>query len=172
MELRTAKYLWLAMSMVSMLTLTTTARAADVRYISGGIGTDECEALHAKEGEYNIKVVTAAESGNYLSSVMVVIESSKHEPILETTMTGPILLAKLRRPAHTRLRQTVTVEAERLMRRRFLVGLVLVTNQSMTNGYEGAATALCIRRHNVNTSRNRQLLISRIRAQCQRHVLD
>ena len=55
--------------LVAMVTLAAIARAADVSYISGGIGTDEREELRAKEHDYNVKVVTAAESGDYLSGV-------------------------------------------------------------------------------------------------------
>ena len=61
-------------------------------------------------------------SGDYLSGVVVVIESAAKEPVLETTMTGPILLAKLPPGSYTikattkgqTLTQAVTVEAQGL----------------------------------------------------------
>lgn len=101
-----------------------TARAADVPHISGGIGPDEREELRAKEHDYNVKVVTATESGDYLSGVAVVIESANNEPVLETTMTGPMLLAKLPPGSYTikatagarTLMQTVAVDAPGLKR--------------------------------------------------------
>lgn len=71
------------------------ARAADVPYLSGGVGADAREELVAKEKEYNLKIVAAEKSGDYLAGVKVVIESARKEQVLDATMEGPILLAKL-----------------------------------------------------------------------------
>ena len=80
---------------VALVTFGMEVRAADVPYISGGTGADERAELLAKEKEYNLKIVGAAKSGDYLAGVKVVIESAKKERVLDTTMDGPILLAKL-----------------------------------------------------------------------------
>jgi hypothetical protein len=113
----------LAMTTAALLALAVTAaQAADVPHTSGGIGSAEREELRAKELDYNIKVITAMKSGDYLSGVVVVIESATEEPILETTMAGPILLAKVRPGSYTikataggrTLTQTVTIEAQGL----------------------------------------------------------
>ena len=71
------------------------ARAADVPYVSGGVGADAREELLAKEGEYNLKIIVAATSGDYLADVKIVIEAARNERVLDATMEGPILLAKL-----------------------------------------------------------------------------
>jgi hypothetical protein len=71
------------------------ARAADVPYISGGVGADAREELLAKESEYNLKIVVAATSGDFLADVQVVIDSARNGRVLDTTMEGPILLARL-----------------------------------------------------------------------------
>jgi hypothetical protein len=84
-----------AATAVALLTFSLEARAADVPYISGGVGADAREELLAKEKEYNLKIIAAATSGDYLADVKIVIESSRKEPVLDTTMEGPILLAKL-----------------------------------------------------------------------------
>ena len=68
---------------------------ADVPYISGGVGADSREELLAKESEYNLKVIVAATSGDYLANVQIVIDSARNERVLDATMDGPILLAKL-----------------------------------------------------------------------------
>jgi hypothetical protein len=68
---------------------------ADVPYISGGVGADDREELLAKESEYNLKIIVAATSGDYLADVQIVIESAKNGRVLDATMEGPILLAKL-----------------------------------------------------------------------------
>jgi hypothetical protein len=112
----------LAMITSVALGLAVPAPAADVPYISGGIGGAEREELAAKERDYNVKIVTAMKSGEYLSGVVVVIESATKEPMLETTMAGPILLAKLPPGSYTiratagraTLTRTATTEAQSL----------------------------------------------------------
>jgi hypothetical protein len=99
-------------------------RAADVPYLSGGVGADSREELLGKEKEYNLKIVAAENSGDYLSGVTVVIESARKEQVLDTTMEGPILLAKLAPGRYTiraasdgqTLTRTVTVPAQGLGR--------------------------------------------------------
>jgi hypothetical protein len=71
------------------------ARAENVPYVSGGVGADSREELLAKENEYNLKIVAAATSGDYLADVQIVVAGAKNGPILDTTMEGPILLAKV-----------------------------------------------------------------------------
>jgi hypothetical protein len=71
------------------------ARAADVPYVSGGVGAESREELTAQEKDYNLKVVVAATSGDYLADVQLVIESGRSGRMLDTKMDGPILLAKL-----------------------------------------------------------------------------
>jgi hypothetical protein len=110
----------LTITSMIMLILAAAVSAADVPHISGGVGSAEREELPAKERDYNLKVVTAMKSDDYLSGVQVVIESATKDRILETTMAGPILLAKLPPGSYTieatahgqTLRQTVTIEAQ------------------------------------------------------------
>jgi hypothetical protein len=112
----------LAIAAIALLTLAVTARAADVTHISGGIGSTERDELRTKEREYNLKIITAMKSGDYRSGVQIVIESSTKERMLETTMAGPILLAKLPPGSYTitatasgqTLTQTVAIEAQGL----------------------------------------------------------
>ena len=85
----------LATMAVVLLTFCMEVRAADVPYISGGAGADAREELLAKEKEYNLKIIAADKSGDYLAGVKVVIESARKEQVLGTTMEGPILLVKL-----------------------------------------------------------------------------
>ena len=97
-------------------------QAADVPHVSGGTGADERAELLAKEKEYNLKIIGAAKSGDYLAGVKVVIESAKKERVLDATMDGPILLAKLAPGTYTiratsgsqTLTQTVTIAAQGL----------------------------------------------------------
>lgn len=70
-------------------------RADSVSYVSGGVGADSREELLAKENEYNLKIVAAATSGDYLADVQIVIAGARNGQVLDATMEGPILLAKL-----------------------------------------------------------------------------
>jgi hypothetical protein len=85
----------LSATAVVLLTFTMEARAADVPHMSGGVGFEGREEMLAAEKDHNLKVVAAEKTGDYLSDVKVVIESAKKERMLDTTMDGPILLAKL-----------------------------------------------------------------------------
>jgi hypothetical protein len=112
----------LATMAVVLLTFGMEVRAADVPYISGGAGADAREELLAKEKEYNLKIVAAETSGDYLAGVTVVIESARKAQVLDTTMEGPILLAKLAPGTYTiratsdgqTLTRTVTIPAQGL----------------------------------------------------------
>jgi len=109
---------------IILLVFSKDVRAGDVPYLSGGVGADAREELLAKEKEYNLKIVGAEKSGDYLAGVKVVIESARKEQVLDTTMEGPILLAKLAPETYTiravndgqTLTRTVTVPAQGLGR--------------------------------------------------------
>ena len=114
----------LAMLAAALLTFSMEVRAADapVPYISGGTGADAREALLAREKEFNLKIIVADKSGDYLAGVKVVIESATKAQVLDTTMEGPILLAKLPPGTYTiratsndqKLTRTVTIAAQGL----------------------------------------------------------
>ena len=95
---RTIRQAIVAIAAVFM-TLIGAAGAADIPFVTGGAGADERADLQAKEKDYNLKIVAAATSGDYLADVWVVIDSAAKKGLLETKMEGPILLAKL--PAGT-----------------------------------------------------------------------
>jgi hypothetical protein len=121
----------LATMAVVLLTFCMEVRAADVPYISGGAGADAREELLAKEKEYNLKIIAADKSGDYLAGVKVVIESVKKAQVLDTTMGGPILLAKLVPGTYTiratsdgqTLTRTVTIPAQGLRQVDFRWGI-------------------------------------------------
>jgi hypothetical protein len=121
----------LATLAVALLTFSMEVRAAEVPYISGGAGADAREELLAKEKEYNLKIIAAEKSGDYLAGVKVVIESARKEQMLDTTMEGPILLAKLAPGTYIiratsggqTLTQTVTIPAQGLRQMDFRWGI-------------------------------------------------
>ena len=123
----------LATAAAVLFTFSTEVRAVDVAvpYVSGGTGADSREELRAKEKDFNLKIVAADKSGDYLAGVTVVIESAKKAQVLDATMEGPILLAKLLPGAYTiratsngqTLTRTVTVAAQGLRQVDFRWGI-------------------------------------------------
>lgn len=69
--------------------------AGSVTYVSGGVGTESIDRLNALARDFNLKLVFALTSGEYVSGVRVVITDAKGNTLLETTSDGPWFLARL-----------------------------------------------------------------------------
>jgi hypothetical protein len=81
------------------------AYAADVQYISGGVGVEEREQMQSAAKDYNLHLVfSQKETGAYVAEISVSIKDAKGEEILQVVSDGPWLYAQL--PAGT---YTVTV---------------------------------------------------------------
>jgi hypothetical protein len=70
--------------------------AGNVPYVSGGIGIDAINRLDTMADQFNVKLVFAFKSGEYLSDVNVTITDASGGTILDTTSEGPWLMTKLR----------------------------------------------------------------------------
>jgi hypothetical protein len=66
-----------------------------ISYVSGGVGDESIDRLNMMVSEFNLKLVFAMTSGNYVSDVRVVIVDAKGITILDTTSNGPWLLTRL-----------------------------------------------------------------------------
>ncbi len=73
--------------------------AGNVKYVSGGVGADSIDQLNALSKDFNLKLVFAMNSGNYVSDVAVAITDPAGKTLLNTTSNGPWLLTRL--PAGT-----------------------------------------------------------------------
>jgi len=89
-----------------------------VPYLTGGVGKDERACLHSMETGYNLKLVFALKSKEFLASPMVTIADKSGKEVLHTMSDGPWFLAKLpageykvtvSRPGHRTEVQHVTV---------------------------------------------------------------
>ncbi len=69
--------------------------AGRVSYVSGGVGTTSLDRLNALASDFNLKLVFALKSGEYVSSVSVSIADAAGKTLLDTTSEGPWFLAKL-----------------------------------------------------------------------------
>jgi len=69
--------------------------SGSVTYVSGGVGTESIDRLNALAADFNLKLVFALTSGEYVSGARVVIADAKGKTLLEATSDGPWFLAKL-----------------------------------------------------------------------------
>ena len=69
--------------------------AGGVSYVSGGIGTDLRDQLSLRANDFNLKLVFALTSGEYVSGVRVAIADAAGKTLVDTTSEGPWFLAKL-----------------------------------------------------------------------------
>jgi opacity protein-like surface antigen len=70
----------------------------NVRYVTGGIGKDESEAMKAAESTYSISLVFAVQrdgKADYLANVPVTIRDTSGNTVFSLSNDGPYLLVKL-----------------------------------------------------------------------------
>jgi hypothetical protein len=66
-----------------------------ISFISGGVGTEERDALEAMKGRFNLELTMATPSGKYIGSTTLRIENPEGKTVLDTHTDGPIFMAKL-----------------------------------------------------------------------------
>jgi hypothetical protein len=66
-----------------------------IPYLAGGVGQDERVCIGPLEKDYNLKLVFALRSGQYLASPMIAVQDSNGKDVLRMTSDGPWFLAKL-----------------------------------------------------------------------------
>jgi hypothetical protein len=69
--------------------------AGGVSYVSGGVGSTSMDRLSSLAGDFNLKLVFALKSGNYVSNVRVSIADAAGKALLDTTSEGPWFFTKL-----------------------------------------------------------------------------
>lgn len=65
------------------------------RYLTGGVGIEEVDAMRAESARYSLQVITAAKTGAYLAGARVRITGPGNEVVLDTTIDAPWLLVDL-----------------------------------------------------------------------------
>ncbi len=84
-------------------------KSGAVDYLSGGIGLDESTAIQSASRHWPLSLVFSVQAGgkaDFASDVKLEIRDAKGASVLETTASGPFLLAKLP-PGAYRLRATL-----------------------------------------------------------------
>jgi hypothetical protein len=68
-----------------------------IRYMAGGVGSNERAAMEERAEEYSLKLVFALNTGEYLSRIHVVIREPEGEVLLNALSNGPLFFADLPR---------------------------------------------------------------------------
>lgn len=66
-----------------------------IRYIQGGIGSDEVAAIRAQASQYNLRLTFANTHGEYLSDIAVHIVSASAATVVALKAEGPLLYMKV-----------------------------------------------------------------------------
>lgn len=67
----------------------------DVRYLVGGVGAEERDYMQSQAPNYNLKLIFAVASREYLADVKVVILDPNGKTYVTTTADGPWMMVKL-----------------------------------------------------------------------------
>jgi|Deesub1362A_J573_1020465.scaffolds.fasta_scaffold00055_76 hypothetical protein len=67
----------------------------EISYLSGGVGLEERRILESMAKGYNLKLVFAMSSGEYLSDLSVILRDKEGRTLLHTVSNGPWFFAKL-----------------------------------------------------------------------------
>jgi len=106
-----------AVSNVSANDDTVVQTAGDVAYVSGGVGTESIDRLNVLAADFNLKLVFALTSGEYVSGAKVAITDANGKTLLEATSDGPWFLARLPRGNY----QIVATLADKSLKRHVAV---------------------------------------------------
>lgn len=68
----------------------------DITYVSGGVGLDEIDAIKALKPNYNLHLLFAVNSGEYLSDIDVAIFDKKGNAYMQAVSLGPFMLVNLK----------------------------------------------------------------------------
>lgn len=74
-----------------------------MEFLAGGVGIDAQQRLnrHAKDNDYNMKLVFALNPGNYVADVDVVLKDERGNTLVRQLVDGPLFMAKVPKGAYT-----------------------------------------------------------------------
>lgn len=71
-----------------------------IKYVTGGVGSEERSALQATQRDYNFRLLSANTEGGLVGDTSIVIRDTKGNEILRT-IAGPIFYAELPNGSYT-----------------------------------------------------------------------
>jgi hypothetical protein len=66
-----------------------------IKYIAGGIGQSEIDALHAVRQDYNFHLMNSNQAGQFSGDTRILVNDANDNLLLDVTNSGPIFYAKL-----------------------------------------------------------------------------
>ena len=90
-----------------------------IRYVTGGVGQGEVEAMRQLAAEYSLGMTFAARTGQYLAGVKVDITDQSQASVFSAVSDGPMLFANLPRG---RYNVTANYQGQTLTRQVALTG--------------------------------------------------
>lgn len=72
-----------------------------VKYVTGGVGQDERDYLKSVQQQFNLGLMFAASSGEFLSSVRIMVTDSRGNMVLDAVADGPYFYAALPSGSYT-----------------------------------------------------------------------
>lgn len=91
----------IATGMLALSLLSSAAWAIDareekgMRYVSGGIGEEELNEIEAMQSQFNLKVVMAMKTGEYVSDEPVAIRDAAGHELITAAADGPLFYVRL-----------------------------------------------------------------------------
>lgn len=76
-------------------------QAGDVKFITGGVGDEELAQLKAVEGEYNVRILIASKSGEFLSQLSISLLDAQGQQVAAASNAGPYFYASLKPGQYT-----------------------------------------------------------------------
>jgi hypothetical protein len=73
----------------------------DIPYISGGIGSDETDAIEAVKENYNLRVTSADKTGHFRGDTRIIVSDVTEDVLLDTITQGPLFYANLPKGRYT-----------------------------------------------------------------------
>lgn len=71
------------------------AQSGSVPILGGGVGVEENELMRPQQANFNLKFLFTFFEGDYIADVTVKLADASGKVVLEQTVDGPILLARL-----------------------------------------------------------------------------
>jgi hypothetical protein len=96
-----------------------------VRYLMGGVGSDERKSMEILAADYNVKFVFAGRSGDYIADVSVVIDDLHGKSLAQVVTNGPWLYLMLS-PGSYRVKATYVAKTMEIQELKVLQGKPLV----------------------------------------------
>ncbi len=72
-------------------------QSGGISYVSGGVGADSTARMNSLAKDFNLKLVFALKSGDYVSEVAIAIVDAAGKQLLDTKSEGPLFLTRLPR---------------------------------------------------------------------------